>query len=87
MITYLQQSPIRQILALRLLQQFGYSSLNAETVRAKFGRVMQEGILACHNVGTADKEPTLFRPQRQTLEQQKRGLMRRLLTGKTRVKP
>lgn len=36
---------------------------------------------------TADHELTLLRTQRQTLDQQKRGLMQRLLTGKTRVKP
>jgi type I restriction enzyme S subunit len=36
---------------------------------------------------TADQELTLLRTQRQTLDQQKRGLMQRLLTGKTRVKP
>lgn len=36
---------------------------------------------------TADQELTLLRTQRQTLDQQKRGLMQRLLTGKVRVKP
>ncbi len=36
---------------------------------------------------TADQELTLLRTQRQTLDQQKRGLMQRLLTGKIRVKP
>lgn len=36
---------------------------------------------------TADHELTLLRTQRQTLDQQKRGLMQRLLTGKIRVKP
>jgi type I restriction enzyme S subunit len=36
---------------------------------------------------TADQELTLLRTQRQTLDQQKRGLMQRLLTGKKRVKP
>ena len=35
---------------------------------------------------TADQELTLLRTQRQTLDQQKRGLMQRLLTGKLRVK-
>jgi len=35
---------------------------------------------------TADQELTLLRTQRQTLDQQKRGLMQRLLTGKVRVK-
>ena len=35
---------------------------------------------------TADRELTLLRTQRQTLDQQKRGLMQRLLTGKIRVK-
>lgn len=34
---------------------------------------------------TADQELTLLRTQRQTLDQQKRGLMQRLLTGKIRV--
>lgn len=34
----------------------------------------------------ADQELTLLRKQRNTLEQQKRGLMQRLLTGKLRVK-
>lgn len=34
----------------------------------------------------ADQELTLLRTQRQTLDQQKRGLMQRLLTGKIRVK-
>jgi type I restriction enzyme S subunit len=34
---------------------------------------------------TADQELTLLRTQRQTLDQQKRGLMQRLLTGKVRV--
>ncbi|MFU8894521.1 MAG: restriction endonuclease subunit S [Luteolibacter sp.] len=36
---------------------------------------------------TADHELTLLRTQRQTLDQQKRGLMQRLLTGKIRVNP
>lgn len=36
---------------------------------------------------TADQELTLLRTQRQTLDQQKRGLMQRLLTGKIRVTP
>lgn len=36
---------------------------------------------------TADQEITLLRTQRQTLDQQKRGLMQRLLTGKIRVNP
>jgi type I restriction enzyme S subunit len=35
----------------------------------------------------ADQELNLLRTQRQTLDQQKRGLMQRLLTGKIRVKP
>jgi type I restriction enzyme S subunit len=35
---------------------------------------------------TADHELTLLRAQRNALDQQKRGLMQRLLTGKTRVK-
>jgi type I restriction enzyme S subunit len=35
---------------------------------------------------TADQELTVLRAQRQTLDQQKRGLMQRLLTGKVRVK-
>lgn len=35
---------------------------------------------------TADQELTLLRTQRQTLDQQKRGLMQRLLTGRIRVK-
>jgi type I restriction enzyme S subunit len=34
----------------------------------------------------ADQELNLLRTQRQTLDQQKRGLMQRLLTGKIRVK-
>lgn len=36
---------------------------------------------------TADQEITLLRTQRAALDQQKRGLMQRLLTGKIRVKP
>ena len=36
---------------------------------------------------TADHELTLLRTQRNALDQQKRGLMQRLLTGKVRVKP
>lgn len=36
---------------------------------------------------TADQELTLLRTQRQTLDEQKRGLMQRLLTGKVRVIP
>ena len=36
---------------------------------------------------TADDELTLLRTQRNALDQQKRGLMQRLLTGKTRVRP
>lgn len=36
---------------------------------------------------TADQQLTLLRTQRTTLDQQKRGLMQRLLTGKLRVKP
>jgi type I restriction enzyme S subunit len=36
---------------------------------------------------TADQELTLLRTQHQTLDQQKRGLMQRLLTGKIRVTP
>jgi type I restriction enzyme S subunit len=35
---------------------------------------------------TADQELSLLRTQRQTLDQQKRGLMQRLLTGRIRVK-
>ncbi len=35
---------------------------------------------------TADQELTLLRTQRNALDQQKRGLMQRLLTGKIRVK-
>ncbi len=35
----------------------------------------------------ADQELTLLRKQRNALDQQKRGLMQRLLTGKLRVKP
>lgn len=46
-------------------------------------------LLSCHNAAavlvTADQELTLLRAQRQTLDQQKRGLMQRLLTGKVRV--
>jgi len=36
---------------------------------------------------TADQQLTLLRTQRTALEQQKRGLMQRLLTGKIRVQP
>lgn len=36
---------------------------------------------------TADQQLTLLRTQRIALDQQKRGLMQRLLTGKLRVKP
>jgi len=36
---------------------------------------------------TADQEITLLRTQRNAIEQQKRGLMQRLLTGKIRIKP
>ena len=36
---------------------------------------------------TADQQLTLLRTQRTALDQQKRGLMQRLLTGKLRVKP
>lgn len=36
---------------------------------------------------TADQQLTLLRTQRTALDQQKRGLMQRLLTGKFRVKP
>lgn len=36
---------------------------------------------------TADRQLTLLRTQRTALDQQKRGLMQRLLTGKLRVKP
>ncbi|HRJ07364.1 MAG TPA: restriction endonuclease subunit S [Prosthecobacter sp.] len=36
---------------------------------------------------TADQQLTLLRTQRSALDQQKRGLMQRLLTGKLRVKP
>ncbi len=35
---------------------------------------------------TADQELTLLRRQREALDQQKRGLMQRLLTGKIRVR-
>ncbi len=35
---------------------------------------------------TADQQLTLLRTQRTALDQQKRGLMQRLLTGKLRVK-
>jgi len=35
---------------------------------------------------TADQQLTLLRTQRTVLDQQKRGLMQRLLTGKLRVK-
>lgn len=36
---------------------------------------------------TADQQLTLFRAQRSALDQQKRGLMQRLLTGQIRVRP
>ena len=36
---------------------------------------------------TADQELTLLRTQRNALDQQKRGLMQRLLTGRVRVNP
>lgn len=36
---------------------------------------------------TADQQITLLRTQRAAIDQQKRGLMQRLLTGKVRVKP
>lgn len=37
-------------------------------------------------IDTADQQLTLLRTQRTALDQQKRGLMQRLLTGKLRVK-
>lgn len=90
-----QEAPISKIPELRFLQQVGFSCLSPEGAAVRFkdrlARLMPEGILAGHTVGnildTADQELTLVRTQRQTLDQQKRGLIQRLLTGKIRVKP
>lgn len=56
-----------------------------ESIRIPTDLVEQQRIATI--LDTADRELTLLRTQRQTLDQQKRGLMQRLLTGKIRVKP
>lgn len=56
-----------------------------ESIRIPADLAEQQQIAAI--LDTADQELTLLRTQRQTLDQQKRGLMQRLLTGKTRVTP
>jgi type I restriction enzyme S subunit len=48
---------------------------------------LEEQRKIAHILDTADQQLTLLRTQRTTLDQQKRGLMQRLLTGKIRVKP
>ena len=56
-----------------------------ESIRIPADLAEQRQIAAI--LDTADQELTLLRTQRNALDQQKRGLMQRLLTGKTRVKP
>jgi type I restriction enzyme S subunit len=55
-----------------------------ESIRIPADLAEQRQIAAI--LDTADQELTLLRTQRNALDQQKRGLMQRLLTGKTRVK-
>ncbi len=56
--------------------------LDIELKTPPFEEQQQIGLI----LDTADQELTLLRTQRQTLDQQKRGLMQRLLTGKIRIK-
>lgn len=56
-----------------------------ESIRIPADLAEQRQIAAI--LDTADQELTLLRAQRNALDQQKRGLMQRLLTGKIRVKP
>jgi type I restriction enzyme S subunit len=56
-----------------------------EPIRIPTDLAEQQQIAAI--LDAADHELTLLRTQRQTLDQQKRGLMQRLLTGKLRVTP
>ena len=56
-----------------------------ESIRIPADLAEQHQIAAI--LDTADHELTLLRTQRNALDQQKRGLMQRLLTGKVRVKP
>lgn len=56
-----------------------------ESIRIPADLAEQRQIAAI--LDTADRELTLLRTQRNALDQQKRGLMQRLLTGKIRVKP
>ncbi|MEI6606778.1 MAG: restriction endonuclease subunit S [Verrucomicrobiota bacterium] len=56
-----------------------------ESIRIPADLAEQRQIAAI--LDTADQELTLLHTQRNALDQQKRGLMQRLLTGKVRVKP
>ena len=56
-----------------------------ESIRIPASLEEQQHIAAI--LDTADHELTLLRTQRNALDQQKCGLMQRLLTGKVRVKP
>lgn len=91
-----QEAPISQIPALRMLQQLGYSYLTPEECaverKGKFGRVLLEGVLAgqlkrLNKISVKGRElPFTDENIAAILDQQKRGLMQRLLTGKLRVK-
>ena len=56
-----------------------------ESIRIPADLAEQRKIAAI--LDTAGQELTLLRTQRNALDQQKRGLMQRLLTGKVRIKP
>jgi hypothetical protein len=55
-------------------------------IRFKGREVAFSGKRIAQVLDTADQQLTLLRTQRTALDQQKRGLMQRLLTGKLRVK-
>ena len=103
---------ISQILALRALQQLGFTNLSPEECAVERHGRLGRGILENGLTGqrrrqnqirfkswggafsgksidqvfdTADQQIPLLRTQRTALDQQKRGLMQRLLTGRVRV--
>ena len=68
-----QESHMSQIPAIRLLQQLGYTYLSSGE------------LFAARCVDACDEELRLLRARRAAVEKQKRGLMQRLLTGRTRT--
>ncbi len=57
--------------------------LNKISFKGRAVAVSEDKMVVLHD--TADQQLTLLRTQRTALDQQKRGLMQRLLTGKLRV--